>query len=290
VAAVCEALERQGGGVFTIGQFSRITGLSIKTIRLYHEKGLLEPARVDGGTGYRYYDNRSVEKARAVVYLRELEFPLGDIKEILDNFQEDAQLLAFLERQRDVIRQKMLRLDKAAHSLEQIIKNEREARAMVEKSPLTVGEKELPEVLVAGLRWKGRYDETGRAVQQVAKQAGRHIRGKAMNLYYDGEFREEDADIETCFPVSGMEASGKIAVHRLAGGKCVFVVHRGPYDQIGRSYAKLIEYVQEKGYEVDPPSREVYLKGPGMIFRGNPRNYLTEIQLLVRGGGTPGAA
>jgi DNA-binding transcriptional MerR regulator len=104
-----------------------------------------------------------VEKARAVVYLRELEFPLGDIREILDNFQEDAQLLAFLERQRDVIRDRMLRLDKAAHSLEQIIKSEREANAMAEKSPLTVEEKELPEVLVAGLRWKGRYDETGKA-------------------------------------------------------------------------------------------------------------------------------
>jgi effector-binding domain-containing protein len=85
--------------------------------------------------------------------------------------------------------------------------------------------------------------------------------------------------------MSDMQPAGNIAVHRLPGGKCVFVVHKGPYEQIGRSYAKLIEYVQQKGYEVEPPSREIYPKGPGMIFRGNPRNYLTEIQVLVRGGG-----
>jgi DNA-binding transcriptional MerR regulator len=270
------------GGVFTIGQFSRISGLSIKTIRLYHEKGLLAPAWVDGESGYRYYDDRSAEKARAIVYLRELDFPLGDIKEILDNFQEDAQLLGFLERQRDVIREKLLRLDRAALSLEQIIKSEKEARAMAEKNPLAVGEKQLVETLVAGLRWKGKYDETGKAMRQVGKQAGRHIRGKAMNLYYDAEYRDEDADIESCFPVSEMKGTGPIAVHRIGGGKCVYLVHQGPYDQIGRSYAKVMEYVQQKGYEVELPMREVYLKGPGMILRGNPSHYLTEIQVVVK--------
>ncbi len=42
-------------------------------------------------------------------------------------------------------------------------------------------------MLVAGVRWKGKYEDTGKAMQQVGKHAGRHIRGKAMNLYYDGE-------------------------------------------------------------------------------------------------------
>ena len=42
-------------------------------------------------------------------------------------------------------------------------------------------------------------------------------------------------------------------------------------------------YCQEKGYEIAVPCREVYLKGPGMIFRGNPQNYLTEIQISVSG-------
>ena len=40
-------------------------------------------------------------------------------------------------------------------------------------------------------------------------------------------------------------------------------------------------YLKQKGYKATAPSREIYLKGPGMIFRGNPKNYLTEIQMVV---------
>jgi len=43
--------------MFSIGEFSRITGLSIKALRLYHEKGILVPGRVDDATGYRYYNH-----------------------------------------------------------------------------------------------------------------------------------------------------------------------------------------------------------------------------------------
>ena len=73
-----------------------------------------------------------------------------------------------------------------------------------------------------------------------------------------------------------------IAVRELPGGRCVSLLHRGPYDQLGRSYASVLEYVRGKGYEVVLPTREIYHKGPGMIFRGNPKNYLTEIQMLTR--------
>ena len=74
-----------------------------------------------------------------------------------------------------------------------------------------------------------------------------------------------------------------VAVHELPGGRCVSLLHKGPYEQLGRSYAKVMQYVKDKGYGVAMPTREIYLKGPGMIFRGNPKNYLTEIQMLVIG-------
>ena len=60
------------------------------------------------------------------------------------------------------------------------------------------------------------------------------------------------------------------------------LLHRGPYDQLGRSYEILLDYIKQRGYEIQVPSREVYLKGPGLIFKGNPNKYLTEIQMLVR--------
>jgi effector-binding domain-containing protein len=59
-------------------------------------------------------------------------------------------------------------------------------------------------------------------------------------------------------------------------------VHQGSYDSLGRSYQALTDYVRTKGLEVEKPTREVYLKGPGMFLRGNPAKYLTEIQFPLR--------
>ena len=60
-------------------------------------------------------------------------------------------------------------------------------------------------------------------------------------------------------------------------------MHRGPYDQLGRSYAKILKQVEERKVKVALPTRELYVKGPGMIFKGNPKNYLTEILLPLQG-------
>lgn len=270
--------------MFSIGQFSRISGLTVKTIRLYHEKGILNPKWVDQATGYRYFDGRNVEQARAIAYLRKLEFPLADIKDILDRFEDDADILAFFEKQRKAIQLKMSQLSKIALSLDDIIKIEKEAESMLSESTFEVGEKDLGDVEVAGLRWKGRYSETGKALQQLGRLVGRFVSGNPMNLYYDTEYKEEDADIETCFPVRKMKESGAVSVHVLPGGRCVHLVHKGPYEHLGRSYAKIMGYIEKRGYRSLLPSREIYLKGPGMIFRGNPRNYLTEIQILISTG------
>jgi DNA-binding transcriptional MerR regulator len=267
--------------MFSIGQFSRITGLTVKTIRLYHDKELIIPKWVDEATGYRYFDERNVEQARAIAYLKELMFPLAEIKVILDRFAEDSDILDFLEKHKETIRLKMEQLNKAALSLEDIIRKEKEAKEMIEESSLTVGEKEVESQQVAGLRWKGRYSDVGRAFQQLGKLAGRHIRGNPMNLYYETEYKEDDADIETCYPVGDMKQTGALVIHRLPAGRCVCLMHKGPYEHLSRSYAKIMDYIQKKNYQVLLPIREIYRKGPGMIFRGNPKNYLTEIQIMI---------
>ena len=82
---------------FSIGEFSQITGLSVKTLRFYDEKGLLKPAHVDAGTGYRFYNAASVDRARMIARLRELQFSLDDIQSVLTECGK--QLLANFIRQ-----------------------------------------------------------------------------------------------------------------------------------------------------------------------------------------------
>ena len=69
--------------MLTIGEFSRLTHLSVRTLRRYHEGELLEPAVVDGATGYRYYSVEQIPTAQVIHRLRELDVPLSDVQRIL---------------------------------------------------------------------------------------------------------------------------------------------------------------------------------------------------------------
>ena len=82
-------------------------------------------------------------------------------------------------------------------------------------------------------------------------------------------------------PVRQQKAVEGISIRELRGGRCLSLVHQGPYEQLGRSYATIFEFINKRKHKVLLPTREVYLKGPGMILKGNPKKYLTEIQILI---------
>jgi DNA-binding transcriptional MerR regulator len=74
----------------SIGEFARRSRLSLKALRLYDERGVLVPARVDQASGYRYYDTAQLDDARLVVMLRQLQLPLAAVKELLACDPADA--------------------------------------------------------------------------------------------------------------------------------------------------------------------------------------------------------
>ncbi len=267
--------------MFTIGEFSKITRLSIKTLRFYHEEGILDPSHVDQGTGYRYYDRRKVDEALSIIRLRDLGMSLEDIHTILENYDDESDILLFLERQREALLGKIQESRKIIQTLEQVITKEKEAQRTMQDSTFEVEEKTLPGLLIAGIRMKGKYSDCGKGFSTLGKHFGRFINGKPFCLYYDEEYRADDADFEACFPIrQGQEVEG-ISVRELAGTRCISLIHLGPYEELGRSYTRLLEYTKQHQYKIIPPTREIYIKGPGMILRGNPKKYLTEIQLPV---------
>src|SRR5688500_1023387 len=93
--------------MLSIGEFSKITGLSVKTLRFYHEAGVLVPSHVDRDTGYRYYALSKIDEARIIKQLSLLEFPLEEIADILKSHDDDADLLEFLERRKQAIEDKV---------------------------------------------------------------------------------------------------------------------------------------------------------------------------------------
>jgi DNA-binding transcriptional MerR regulator/effector-binding domain-containing protein len=267
--------------VFTIGEFSKITGLTVKTLRFYHEEGLLEPTCVDDQSGYRHYDSSKVEAARVIAFLRSLDFSIVEIRDLL-RAGDDRELLAAVERQRTVIDAKIRRLRHVAQSLDQFLAAQRESKMLATATTFQCEEKTLEPMLIAAVRMHAPYQSCGQGFSKIGKQFWNQICGPALLLCYDHEFKEI-ADYETAMPIKKGKPVAGIDVRELPGGKCVSLLHKGPYDQLGRSYEKILAYVKEKGYMIESPCREVYLKGPGMIFKGNPKNYLTEIQMLIEG-------
>jgi len=265
---------------YTIGEFSKMTSLSIKSLRLYHEKGLLVPHHVDEFTNYRYYDDENYETARVISILKRYDFSLAEIKKILDECREEENVLSFLEKKLNEVQHKIRHFAKVSRDIKLSIQFERE-HLMKDETSFEVEEIIVDTLLIAGHRMTGRYQDYGDGIKFVAKQCGRHINGKAMCLFYDDEYKEEDADFEPFFPVRKGTSTEKVSVRELQGGRCVSLIHKGPYEMLNESYRKIFAYIKEKGYKTIKPSREVYIKGPGMIFRGNPNNYLTEIQAFL---------
>ena len=92
----------------TVGDFARITHLSVKTLRHYHDVGLLEPATVNPDTGYRYYSPGQVPAAQVIRRLRALEMPVGQVKAVLsapDAAARNELIAAHLGRLEDELAQ-----------------------------------------------------------------------------------------------------------------------------------------------------------------------------------------
>jgi len=264
----------------SIGEFSTITSLTIKSLRLYHEKEILIPSEVDEFTQYRYYDEKNYETALSIKILRDYDFSLAEIKEILDEYGNETDLLVRLKSKFSEIQEKIKEYQNISNSLESTIQIEKENKMRTEEN-FEIEEKEVDTILIAGYRMKGKYSDIGEGFSILGKKLGRHINGKALGLYYDNEYKEKDAEFEACFPIRKGKDEEGISVRELKGGKCISLIHNGPYEKLSESYNRLFTNVNERGLKKILPTREVYIKGPGMIFKGNPRNYLTDIQIFI---------
>lgn len=226
--------------MFSIGEFSKITGLSVKTLRFYHEQGLLTPTHVDPESNYRYYNAEKVERARVISALKELDFPLGEIAAILSSSEDESDILDHLHQQKDTIAERLRNDQRILQSLNTIIKRETEAISAMQNTSHEVEKKAIEPTLVAGVRMKGKYTDCGHGFAKIGRKFGRHINGKPMLLCYDTEYKAEDADFEPVMPIRKGASTEEISVRELPGGQAITLLHKGPYDQLGRSYEKII--------------------------------------------------
>ena len=267
--------------MYKIGDFSKITNLTIKTLRYYDEENILKPSSRNAENGYRFYDENDFKKAKLIALLRKLDFSISEIKDVLMSCEEPEDLSYYLKEKQAMISKKMQAEKNLIKEIDSyILKGQKEDNSM----DYEVNVKDMAPVMVASIRYKGKYDEVGKYIGQIYSAAKGKAKGAPFNCYYDTEYKEEGADIEICVPVSGaVSGNDAVKVRELPGIKAICTTHIGPYEKLNMAYKAVFDYAAEHGLECRFPSREIYVKGPGMIFRGNPDKYVTEIIIPIEG-------
>lgn len=106
----------------TVKEISNITGVSVRTLHYYDEIGLLKPAHTNEA-GYRFYDDETLEKLQQILYFRELDMPLKEVKAIIDNPERDKEQI--LKCQRLALLKKKDRLERLISGIDNILKGEK---------------------------------------------------------------------------------------------------------------------------------------------------------------------
>lgn len=262
-------------GMFTIGEFSRMTTLSVKALRLYDEQGLLRPAFTDPVTSYRYYGADQVATARLIWRLRSVEMPLQEISSFME-LDDDAARAELLGAHRRRLEQCGQALREAADRV-MLIGTEKEVLMEYKVEETTLGD-----IPVLGIRVSTSLarigEDVGRcfgAIYGYAGSSGLVPAGPPFILYFAMEMQDE-FEMEVCAPVMGEgKGEGEIEYRVVSGGKFISTKHLGAYENIGGAYEALFSYAAQKGLKPVIPAREVYLTDPNQVK--SPEENVTEI-------------
>jgi DNA-binding transcriptional MerR regulator len=243
-----------------IGDFSRATHLSVKTLRHYHNVGLLVPADVDPGTGYRRYTTDQVPTAQVIRRFRDLDMPLEDIGEVLrapDPRTRNDLITRHLTR----LEQGLARTQAAVASLRGLLEGPSPPQFITHRSdPATQVAAVADVVDLQDLSpWFG-----GAIGELYATLAAQHVlsAGPAGGVISNDFFSEERGEVTMFVPAhASFRPVGRVRAELLPAVELATIVHVGSHADIDRAYGALATYVSERALGVDGPIRERYLVG-----------------------------
>jgi DNA-binding transcriptional MerR regulator len=252
--------------MLTIGDFSRMTHLSVKALRHYHDMGVLEPAAVDPFTGYRSYDTSQVGSAQVIRRLRDLGMPLDSIAAVLAapdleaRNRELATHLTRMERQLEQTQASVaaLRALLTGPAVRPVI----ELRTIAAVTALAVREV----VDAAELNQWG--SEAFDALAAALAATGLTAAGPYGGLFHGDFFELERSEVTAFVPVAaaggglggdGLAPDGHVRLLEIGSVEAAVGVHEGAFSEIDRTYAALGEVVAERAIGTGGPIREYYL-------------------------------
>jgi DNA-binding transcriptional MerR regulator len=242
----------------SIGDFSRMTHLSVKALRHYHDLGLLEPVDIDPRTGYRFYSGTQVPTAQVIRRFRALGMPVEHIRAVIDAPDIAARNEIIVAHLRHMERQ-LERTQETVASL----------RSLLEPAPVptAIEYRVVPRTRAAAITetvtlgtiaawWSDAFAELYGAL----RAAGQRPAGPGGGLYPTELFTDEVGDIAVFVPISATIAPvGRVRTTEIPAAELAIAVHHGPLRGADRTYGALGTYVAERALGVEGPIREHYL-------------------------------
>ncbi|GIW35171.1 MerR family transcriptional regulator [Meiothermus sp.] len=244
----------------TIGEFSRRSRLSFKALRLYDAIGLLPPAYVDGESGYRYYREDQLERAKLIGLLRQLEMPLDRIAAVLE--LSGAEAVRAVGQYWEEVEGELKTKRALVRYLEGYLSGKGETMYEIQT-------REVPQQKVATIQRSVNIKDLSLFIEEAFNELYSHITASGLEMkgfplvIYHGEVNEDsDGPVEVCVPFEGnLEPAGRIRVRlepahreaftRISKAQVKFPVILGAYDAVAN-------WLKDQGKPMSDSAREVY--------------------------------
>ncbi len=263
-----------------IGDFARLSQVSVVTLRYYDEVDLLKPVKVDTLTGYRFYSADQLPRLNRILALKDLGFSLEQIKLMLAEGLTLEQLRGMLTLQRREVEK---RLHEEQERLVRIEARLRQIELEDKMPKYDVVIKTVPSLLVASRRvtiptndqvpeyLKPAYQE----VYDYLRKQGVREDGLCMALWHSPADVYANEDAEAMVVVDRLlPGTENVKVYELPSVQVAAVVHKGDFEEFTQGHAALLEWIDANGYRISGPYRELYIKHD----KNNLADTITEIQ------------
>ena len=266
-----------------IGEFSKLSRVSIRMLRHYDETGLLVPETIDPFTGYRYYGERQLLTAGRITALRDMGLTRPAIADLLACWDDPAALERCLLLKRAEAQAEAEAAERRLRLLDTAIERLRKEESM--KYDVTV--KTVPERYVASVRQIiPSYDQEGDLWDVFCAETA-HMRIQdgvprlCVALFHDGEYKERDVDVEIQKSVKGSYPDTEHVKYKtMPEVQVASAVCKGGYEQISDVNAAVATWVEANGYVFDGTAFNIYHISPHETQ--DPNEFVTEVCYPVR--------
>jgi DNA-binding transcriptional MerR regulator len=261
---------------YSIGDLSKITRVSGKTLHKYHQEGLVDPSRIDKFTSHRYYDESSLHRVEIVNQFHKLGIPAETIKGLLAKHKDTRNLVKHLQTSLTEDNHPGERYGITHENLLSFLHIQSADKIQVGKLEI----KKLPDIFVACDRFHGKSEDISLHHANLLKICGAVADGQPITLFHDDHQFTDEMDLECCLPVKQQVPAAGITFRNLPGTKAAVIKYEGPCEKIWLGYQKIIDYLNKNNLAIQTPSREAHLLN-GKFFPEEDHLARIEIQFLI---------